>query len=119
MIFEKIKEIFVQKIILLLFSSKRNIKPSSLYISPIKHEEQAAAASNPNEKTKLLLSDYGVLTAMKDALVKTRALPGSFDYQAPEVLDAHSFSYNSDIWSIGAVLLDICTTSLYDVGINS
>ncbi len=81
----------------------------------MKQEELAAAAANPNEKTKLLIADYGVLTAMKDALVKTRTLPGSFDYQAPEVLDAHSFSFNSDIWSIGAVLLDICTTSLYDV----
>lgn len=52
---------------------------------------------------------------MKDALIKTRNLPGAFDYQAPEVFDTHSFNYAADIWAIGTVLLDICTTSLYDV----
>jgi serine/threonine protein kinase len=38
-----------------------------------------------------------------------------FDYAAPEIIDAQSYDEKSDIWSIGAVLLDICTTSIYNV----
>ncbi len=53
---------------------------------------------------------------MKDAKYKTRILKGAFDYQAPEIIDAQSYDKKSDIWSIGTVLLDMCTTSLYDVG---
>ena len=89
----------------------RNLKPSSLYITNLSPDHQT-------DKTKLSLSDYGVITPMRDALSKTRTLPGSFDYQAPEIFDAQSFNFQSDIWSIGAVLLDICTTSLYDVCLN-
>lgn len=64
---------------------------------------------------QLLVGDYGVLTIMKDARTKTKILPGAFDYVAPEIIDAQSFDFRSDIWTIGTVLLDICTTSLYDV----
>lgn len=70
---------------------------------------------------------------MRDAKTKTRIQPGklpfvsenitnlslklsgAYDYTAPEIIDAQSYDEKSDIWSIGAILLDICTTSLYDV----
>ena len=43
---------------------------------------------------------------------------GAYDYTAPEIIDAQSYDEKSDIWSIGAILLDICTTSCYNVIIN-
>lgn len=55
---------------------------------------------------------------MKDSIMKTRTLPGAFNYQAPEVFDTQTFNPAADIWSIGTILLDICTTSLYDVCFN-
>jgi len=88
----------------------RNLKPSSLYISDINENNHHSI-----EKSKLIISDYGVQTAMKDALQKTRVLHGSFDYHAPELFVTKEFNYESDIWSIGTCLLDITTTGLYDV----
>ncbi len=42
-------------------------------------------------------------------------IAGAYDYTAPEIIDAQSYDEKSDIWSIGTILLDICSTSLYDV----
>jgi hypothetical protein len=61
------------------------------------------------------LGDFGVYTAMKEAKTRTRITKGVFDYTAPEIIDAQSFNKKSDLWTIGTTLLDICTTSLYDV----
>ena len=65
-----------------------------------------------------MIGDYGVLTVMRDAKTKTRIVNNAFDYTAPEIFDAHSFDAKSDIWTIGTNLLDMCTTSLYDVSLE-
>ena len=87
----------------------RNLKPSSLYIKP-----------TSDGFSFLQIGDYGIPTIMIDARSKTRILPNAFDYIAPEVIDAkskqnQSFNFESDIWTIGTVLLDICSTSVFDV----
>jgi serine/threonine protein kinase len=46
---------------------------------------------------------------------KNILITGAYDYTAPEIIDAQSYDEKSDIWSIGTILLDICSTSLYDV----
>ncbi len=86
----------------------RNLKPGSLYLHS-KNSEKDAYGS------ELIMGDYGVMTIMRDARTKTRILHGAFDYVAPEVIDAQSFDYKSDVWTIGTTLLDICTTSIYSV----
>lgn len=86
----------------------RNLKSGSLYLHSINSEKDAF-------NSDLVVGDYGVPTIMKDARVKTRILQGAFDYAAPELIDAQPFDYKTDIWTIGTTLLDICTTSLYDV----
>lgn len=83
-----------------------NIKPSSFYLK--KNE-------NNSDDCELLIGDYGVPTIMKDARTKTRLVPNAFDYAGPEIIDGQSYEFKSDIWSVGATLLDICTTGLYDV----
>lgn len=85
----------------------RNLKPGSLYI------QNSSTASSSG--ISLLIGDYSVLTITKDTSTKTRIASGAYDYTAPEVFDAQTFDSKSDIWSIGTILLDICTTSLYDV----
>lgn len=55
---------------------------------------------------------------MKDARTKTRIVNGAFNYVAPEVKSAQTFDVKSDLWSIGAVLLEIVTTALYDVSLS-
>ena len=69
--------------------------------------------------TELHLGDFGVFTVMKEAKSRTRITKDAFDYTAPEIIDAQSFNQKSDLWGIGTTLLDMCTTSLYDVKIHS
>lgn len=85
-----------------------NIKPSSFYLKPV----------NNSEEYELLIGDYGVPTIMRDARTKTRLVANAFDYAGPEIIDGQPYDFKSDIWSIGATLLDICTTGLYDVNLN-
>ena len=80
------------------------MKPSSLYI-----------INKENSENRIQIGDFAPLIIMKDILIKTRVATGAFDYQAPEIIDAQSFDAKSDIWAIGAILLDMCTTCLYDV----
>ena len=82
-----------------------NIKPSSFYLKQVEKSNEF----------ELLIGDYGVPTIMKDARTKTRIIKNAFDYAGPEIIDGQPFDFKSDIWSIGATLLDICTTSIYDV----
>ncbi len=91
----------------------RNLKPSSFYLKALNNQQQI---NKPNDLTRLLIGDFGVITVMKDAKTKTRIPPGAFDYIAPEIIDssATAFDFKSDIWTLGTCLLDICTTSLYD-----
>ncbi len=67
--------------------------------------------------SKAYISDFGPVILMKDHKTKIREPSSLFDYQAPEVIDSNYLSFNlmSDIWSIGTIILDVCTTSLYDV----
>lgn len=81
----------------------RNLKPSSLYVKSI------------NDITRLEIGDFGPITILKDILNNTRVKSGAFNYQAPEIIDSQDYDKKSDIWSIGAILLDICTTSIFDV----
>ncbi len=79
------------------------------------HQNQSHHHHHHDKVAELIIGDYGVMTVMKDARTKTRVLPGTFDYTAPEIINGESYDYKSDIWNIGAILLDICTTTLYDV----
>ena len=83
----------------------RNLKPGSCYF-----KNQDADAFH----TELKIGDYGVLTIMNDARTKTRILNGAFDYVAPEIIDTNLFDFKSDVWTIGTILLDVCTTGIYN-----
>lgn len=80
----------------------RNLKPSSLYVK------------TGDGVSKLSIGDFGPSVIMKDIRSSTRLKSGVFNYHAPEIMDAQDFNEKSDIWNIGTILLDICTTSLYD-----
>ena len=69
--------------------------------------------SGDEAAASLTIGDYGVAGVMDDVKVRTRVLPGCFDYTAPEIAKTKTYDDKSDIWSIGSVLLDMCTTSVY------
>ena len=83
----------------------RNLKPSNLFMHTVDNSSQ------------LCIGDFGPNIIMKDLRTSTRIKYGAINYQAPEIMDAQDFDMKSDIWSIGAILLEICTTSLFDVSI--
>lgn len=85
----------------------RNLKPGSFYLKPMPTEENIC----------LVLGDFCVLSIAKDVRTKTRISQDAFDYTAPEVRDGKSFTYKSDIWSIGAIFIDVCSTSIMEVKI--
>jgi serine/threonine protein kinase len=107
----------------------RNLSTRSLYLSNknqgkdhFHHQKNQSLAHHHHHHhdkiPELIVGDYGVMTVMKDARTKTRVLPGTFDYTAPEIINYESYDFKSDIWNIGTILLDICTTTLYDVRKN-
>lgn len=108
-----------------IFYNLRNLSTRSLYLSNknygkdhSRHQRNHSLAHHHHHHDKiadLIVGDYGVMTVMKDARTKTRVLPGTFDYTAPEIINAEPYDYKSDIWNIGTILLDMCTTTLYDV----
>lgn len=86
----------------------RNLKPGSFYL-------QQTESNDHSRAYRLILGDFCVPSVAMDARTKTRIAQGAFDYTAPEIIDAQSFTFKSDMWSIGATLFNICTTSLFDV----
>ncbi|XP_064616971.1 serine/threonine kinase-like domain-containing protein STKLD1 [Liolophura sinensis] len=80
----------------------RDIKPSNLFLK---------------DSMDLCLGDFGVATVMNDARSNTRAVVGTLTYLAPELcVDETSdwYSEQSDLWSVGCVLLELTTCSLLD-----
>ncbi len=81
----------------------RNLKPSSLYMRTVKGA------------IRIEIGDFGPSVIMKDIKSSARIKPSVFNYQAPEIIDAQEFEINSDVWSIGTTLLDMCTTGIFDL----
>lgn len=81
----------------------RNLKPGNLFMRTV------------NDRSQLCIGDFGPSIIMKDLKTSTRLRHGALNYQAPEIMDEQDFDIKTDIWSIGAILLEICTTSLFDV----
>ena len=69
----------------------RDIKPSNILI---------------NSKGYVKISDFGVSGILKDSLDCKNTLVGTFIYMSPERITAQSYSFNSDLWSVGMSILE-------------
>lgn len=83
----------------------RDIKPQNILV----HYDNKHGA-------KMKIGDFGT-AGQKDLLCSSpkqslfSTFSGSFQYMAPERIDCKNYSYNSDIWSLGFVVLELVTGS--------
>lgn len=58
------------------------------------------------------MTDFGVSAALQNSISMCRTFVGTFKYMAPERMKSEQYSYSSDIWSLGLVLME-CATNVY------
>eukprot|EP00753_Platysulcus_tardus_P013257 PLAT3645.5.p2 GENE.PLAT3645.5~~PLAT3645.5.p2 ORF type:complete len:367 (+),score=180.45 PLAT3645.5:135-1235(+) len=75
----------------------RDIKPSNILI---------------NSSGEVKLSDFGVSAELQNSIAMCATFVGTFKYMSPERIRHMPYSYASDIWSLGLVLLE-CATGVY------
>jgi len=75
----------------------RDIKPQNILL-------------NSNGQVKL--TDFGIARELDNSIGKAMTIVGTFKYMSPERILADKYSYASDIWSMGLVLIE-CATNRY------
>jgi len=76
----------------------RDLKPTNIYMS---------------KELNIVLGDFGVQSVMDDCKKRSRTLVGALGWMAPEAL-TKSFDDRSDVWSLGAVILDAACCAFTD-----
>lgn len=75
----------------------RDIKPSNLLI---------------NSNGEIKVTDFGVSAELQNSIAMCGTFVGTFKYMSPERIKNQPYSYQSDIWSFGLVLME-CATGKY------
>ncbi|KAK2645298.1 hypothetical protein Ddye_020493 [Dipteronia dyeriana] len=72
----------------------RDLKPSNLLI---------------NHRGEVKITDFGVSAIMASTSGQANTFVGTYNYMSPERIIGSKYSYKSDIWSLGLVLLECAT----------
>ena len=75
----------------------RDVKPSNLLI---------------NSKGEIKVTDFGVSKELQNSIQMCGTFLGTFKYMSPERIRNNPYSYMSDIWSFGIVMIE-CSTGIY------
>ncbi|KAG5189148.1 mitogen-activated protein kinase [Tribonema minus] len=75
----------------------RDVKPSNLLI---------------NSLGQVKVTDFGVSAELQNSMAMCGTFVGTFKYMSPERMRSERYSYDSDIWSLGLVILE-CATGQY------
>lgn len=75
-----------------LYLIHRDIKPSNLLF---------------NEAGEVKISDFGVSGQLAHTLSKCASWVGTVNYMSPDRISGGSYSYDSDVWSLGLTLLEL------------
>ncbi|PKA63338.1 Mitogen-activated protein kinase kinase 2 [Apostasia shenzhenica] len=62
-----------------------------------------------NHRGEVKISDFGVSAVLASSLGERDTFIGTFNYMAPERINAKKHGYMSDIWSLGIVMLECAT----------
>ena len=72
-----------------------------------------------NSDGQVKLTDFGIARELENSIGKAMTIVGTFKYMSPERILGEPYTYSSDVWSLGLVLLE-CATGKYPYsGINS
>ena len=74
----------------------RDVKPSNLLI---------------NSKGEIKVTDFGVSKELQNSIQMCGTFLGTFKYMSPERIRNNPYSYMSDIWSFGIVMICLLYTS--------
>lgn len=74
----------------------RDVKPANILV---------------NSKGQVKLTDFGISRELATAVL-AGTFVGSFKYMSPERMQSQPYSYSSDIWSLGLILIE-CATGKY------
>ncbi|KAF9225004.1 kinase-like protein [Gyrodon lividus] len=83
----------------------RDIKPQNLLLTPAPPEE--LAKGHPIGVPILKVADFGFARSLPNAMM-AETLCGSPLYMAPEILRYQKYDAKADLWSVGAVLYEMC-----------
>lgn len=72
----------------------RDIKPANILV---------------NQKGQVKLADFGILGILPSSEELSRTCVGTKRYMSPERIKSEPYSYNSDIWSLGVVAIEMAT----------
>lgn len=72
----------------------RDLKPSNLLV---------------NSKGQCKLTDFGVSTELQNSMAMCATFVGTFKYMSPERILHNPYSYPSDIWALGLILIEAAT----------
>ena len=72
----------------------RDIKPENILLNSI---------------GKVKLSDFGISKELEKTKALTNTFVGTISYMSPERIQGMQYSYSSDIWSLGIVLVELAT----------
>jgi len=54
------------------------------------------------------ISDFGISKTLDACKKRTNTIVGSYTYMSPEALKGHTCETNSDIWSLGCIIHELC-----------
>ena len=60
-----------------------------------------------NSSGEVKVTDFGVSSELQNSIAMCGTFVGTFKYMSPERIQSQPYSYASDIWSLGLVLLEV------------
>jgi serine/threonine protein kinase len=65
------------------------------------------------QKNKIVkIGDFGVTQQLSGTLIEAQTTVGTPYYMSPELITGKSYTQKNDVWAIGAILSEICSTEV-------
>lgn len=100
------------------------VKLSQQILHGVKHAHERAVVHKDLKTQNILLdehknvkiTDFGIADIMDEDVTRTQSLMGTPQYIAPEILNRESLTAQSDLYSVGIVMYEMCVMQVPFVG---